>query len=390
MTPRAHHPCPFAAEVEAAHDGRLGAPDLPRLDRHVAGCAACLALRARLDAVRAEARREGNLALDDLARRRARADLLQRAARPGRTPLPTWGRFALGVATALALLVVSASVWRRGARPLARDHALAHVEASPGTRWSRGSSAREERIVLGEGILLVEVPHQHLGHRFVVALPDGEIEVRGTRFEVEVRALHTRRLDVTDGVVALRLEGRAEQLLAAGARWPTAPAAGDLAATHPRVRALPAQAVVPVERARTPQRTRPARDAQTASVVADEPVAPLAAGLRALQRGDLSVAAERFADFERAHPDDERAEDAGYLRVVALRRAGLTAEAGGAAEAYLRRYSHGARRWEVLAGLARVGASNLSCAELTTLAAEFEGDVARREAMRPLRASCGR
>jgi hypothetical protein len=387
MTPRDLRACRFAAEVEAAHDGRIGAPDLARLDRHVAGCGDCLALRARLDAVRAEARREAAVVIDDLARRRARADLLQRAARPGPAPFPTPWRLTLGGAAALGVLVVGASLWRRGAPPTAVDHPLAHVEGRPGARWSRGSSAREERIVLGDGTLLVEVPHQHPGHRFVVDLPDGEIEVRGTRFEVEVRALHTRRLEVTDGVVALRLDGRVEQLLAAGARWPNTPAPRDAPATTVPVESPPATVAVgrvrPTPAPRLPAGARPTQSA------ADDPVVSLAAGLRALQRGDLAIAAERFADFERAHPDDERAEDAGYLRVVALRRAGLGAQAGAAAESYLRRYSRGARRGEVLADLARADGSNLSCAELTALDAEFGADAVRRATLRRLLAACG-
>jgi len=60
-------------------------------------------------------------------------------------------------------------------------------------------------------------PHQ----RFLVALPDGDLEVGGTRFVVTIEDGKTKQVDVAEGVVALRLHGRAEMLLSAGERWPS-------------------------------------------------------------------------------------------------------------------------------------------------------------------------
>jgi ferric-dicitrate binding protein FerR (iron transport regulator) len=59
-------------------------------------------------------------------------------------------------------------------------------------------------------------PNQH----FFVTLPDGHLEVRGTRFVVTVEAGKTQVVDVSDGKVALRIDGRAEVVLSAGDRWP--------------------------------------------------------------------------------------------------------------------------------------------------------------------------
>jgi ferric-dicitrate binding protein FerR (iron transport regulator) len=59
-------------------------------------------------------------------------------------------------------------------------------------------------------------PHQ----RFLLTLPDGELEVRGTRFVVTVADGKTKGVDVAEGTVALRLRGRAEMLLSEGERWP--------------------------------------------------------------------------------------------------------------------------------------------------------------------------
>jgi hypothetical protein len=57
-------------------------------------------------------------------------------------------------------------------------------------------------------------------------------------------------------------------------------------------------------------------------------------------------AAAAFARFGGACSADRRAEDAAYLEVVALARAGRTAEARSAAQAYLSKFPHGFRRQE--------------------------------------------
>jgi hypothetical protein len=69
--------------------------------------------------------------------------------------------------------------------------------------------------------------------------------------------------------------------------------------------------------------------------------------MAALDRGDDRGAAAGFARFVAAHPGDARAEDAAYLRVVALQRSGDDAEMKGAALDYLRRYPGGFRKMEV-------------------------------------------
>lgn len=220
------------------------------------------------------------------------------------------------------------------------------------------------------------------GHRFLLMLPDGEIEVHGTRFEVEVRDRHTRRLDVHEGLVALRLVGRNEQLLAAGSRWspPESVREPEEVAGLDGPEASPAPgllAAAPGPHALRAARPQSAPDALTFFV----------AGLDALQRGDLAAAADRFAAFERDHPADVRAEDAGDLRIVALRRAGTTG-AVAAAESYLRRYLRGARRGDAVAFVAAAGHTGLTCTELAAIAAEFEGDADRRATLRPLVARC--
>ncbi|TAK32434.1 MAG: hypothetical protein EPO40_02625 [Myxococcaceae bacterium] len=384
MSRRADRSCPYDGEVEAAHDGRLGAFDLARLDRHLVTCASCRALRAGLAALRAEASRAAELPLDRLSQQRARAAILQRAARPGPAHAFAWARLASSLA-ALAAVVLGVGALRRPHGPhAAPPHPLARVDAAQGASWSREASASAESIRLADGVIRVTVPHQHRGHRFLVLLPDGQIEVRGTRFEVEVRDRHTTRLDVTEGLVALRLGARTEQLLAAGSHWALAPSTADLAPVLAPVLA-PAPEQDPSAR---PARVHARRTAPAHAPAMTSELSSFVAGLDAFQRGDLAIAADDFAAFEREHPTDDRAEDAGYLRVVALRRAGTTLVACAAAESYLRRYPAGARRWETIAYLAHVGGSRLACEQLDALDVEFGRDPARYATLRALRDGC--
>jgi len=71
------------------------------------------------------------------------------------------------------------------------------------------------------------------------------------------------------------------------------------------------------------------------------------AAMVALDHDDNRAAAAHFADFGAKHPRDARAEDAAYLRVIALQRAGDVYNMKQAAREYLRRYPTGFRRAEV-------------------------------------------
>jgi hypothetical protein len=97
----------------------------------------------------------------------------------------------------------------------------------PGTdlRLARADSTRLLR--LDRGALQVHVAKLHGGERFVVATPDREVEVRGTRFRVSVVAAEgdcgdgTRtRVAVEEGVVVVRRASGAEDRVTAGGAWP--------------------------------------------------------------------------------------------------------------------------------------------------------------------------
>ena len=69
--------------------------------------------------------------------------------------------------------------------------------------------------------------------------------------------------------------------------------------------------------------------------------------MEALRAGDNSRAAAGFTRFVVEHPGDPMAEDAAYLRVIALQRAGATGDVKRAAEEYLRRFPTGFRHAEI-------------------------------------------
>lgn len=377
--------CPRWPEVEAAADGRFGPREVDRVERHLGQCASCRSRRARWEALRAEAREHARAPVTELEHRRARAALLRAAAAAGDEPRPSRARgFLFAGAFAVAASLVAAIALRgggsRGGSKVQDAHAEARVDAVGDAQWARSHEVGRETVRLAEGVLRVTVPHQHPRHRFVVALPDGELEVRGTRFIVEARGGRTEQVTVFEGLVALRVGRSAEQLIAAGGRWH---------APDPQVATVvPAPPVTsaPVPTPPAGATTAPPAHAVTrrAEPAGESPFQRFAAGVAAMGRGDFRVAAESFEDFERRQPHDERAEDAAWLRVVALRRGGDEPAALAAAERYLDRYPSGARRTDAASLVARSAYARGDCARVVALAQAggASGDLAR------LRARC--
>jgi hypothetical protein len=166
-----------------------------------------------------------------------------------------------------------------------------------------------ERVRLEAGSLSIHVRHQQPGERFLVVLPDGDLEVRGTTFDVAVKDDRTTAVHVTEGVVELRLAGLPVRRLEAGGSWPPATAAPASPATSAR---------------RTPDR--------------DDGAADYANALRALGAGDNEGASAALRAFVVAHPAAPQIEDATFLEAVALARAGRIDAAGNAAEEHLARF----------------------------------------------------
>lgn len=179
-------------------------------------------------------------------------------------------------------------------------------------------------------------------------LPDGELEDLGTTFSVTVAAGATTHVSVQDGTVILRLRDRAPIVLGVNESWsPTAltpPTLAPHASPPPPAPRAPANASAP---AREPSPAPSAPDATRDTSATDAAASDFRAAFSALNGGDNHLAATLFATFLTRYPSDPRAEDAAYLRVIALQRAGNTFAVNAAALDYLRRYPQGFRRAEV-------------------------------------------
>jgi hypothetical protein len=232
------------------------------------------------------------------------------------------------VATGVVAIIALVLPWRRttpaapmGALPSASvsmasiENFTASITAGPGARWWRRRDGKIEWVHLDEGTLSLHVERQRPDGRFLVELPDGEIEVRGTRFEVTARRGLTRSVRVEEGVVVYRPVGAPEIVLHAGERW-NAEAKLAASSTSP---------------AKTLSQARE-RDAQL-SPAADYEAAAAVYGAKR-----YAEAATRFSAFVSAHPMAVEAEDASFLEASALAHDGRSEAAAKVAEHFLRTY----------------------------------------------------
>ena len=198
--------CAQAWQAEAVEDGRLSGAERESFERHAATCADCRRERRVLTELRAAA---GRLPLSEpapLERRRQRQLLLRRASELGqRSSEPFWRwsePFRRWPALALALLVAGVGLFELTRSvdapppPVATIAAPAptyRLSATPDTRWRILESGAALRLRLDIGDVELQVDKLSAGQRFVLELPDGEVEVVGTRFRaVPLRSARSR------------------------------------------------------------------------------------------------------------------------------------------------------------------------------------------------------
>jgi hypothetical protein len=333
-------------------DGRLSGPELAAFGRHMTTCRACAEEARALEhlAERLRVTASGDEPVDELRIARERTRLLGDFDRSllasGRRGAGRWLLLsAAGAAVASVLLLLSTRP--RPAAPVARASS-ADVHPQHDTTWSRRLDGDAERIVLERGALSIHVDHS-IPHRsrLVVVLPDGELEDIGTTFTVIAAEGRTKRVEVREGSVLLRVRGLSPVALSAGQTW-----TADAGSTKPPEPVAPAPSDVdptPAKPEPRPVVDRPAPPRPRTELAADEapPSAEFRAGVRLLERGDDCAAAAGFARYVTSYPDDPRAEDASYLRVIALQRCGSESDTKQAAREYLARYPSGFRRAEV-------------------------------------------
>lgn len=323
--------CPRLFEVEALRDGRLAGAERSDFERHLTSCRACSRETKELDAL-AEKLRTTSDTTDELHVRREKTRLLAAFDRTLIEPGRTWtlGRRALALAAVVALVALPVAFWRM--RKVERlPSPIAVVDAQSGAEWSRKTEAQRDLVFLERGALRIQVTRTNGSVPLLVVLPDGELEDIGTTFSVSAESGRTTRVVVEEGSVLLRLRGSAPIAIAAGQEWNAPPAA-------------PAPSNRGALRRPAPQVPAPSASvAVSAHDASDE----FRSAMAALHAGRSADAAAQFARFVEQHPRDARAQDATYMRILALQAAGDTVAMKAAAEAYLRAYPKGFRRNEV-------------------------------------------
>jgi hypothetical protein len=338
-------PCPRLWQAEASADARLSRADRASFERHTETCTECADERAQLENLHALGARLPTAATPPLRRRFLRNQLLSRANDLTLGKREPKARFEKRAALALAGVLAAGAAFallapaHEHARPPLPGEPAFEIAAGSG-RWHRDVAGANLRLRLESGRFEIHVHKLVPGQSFVLQLPDGELEVRGTRFIVEIDDRRTRRVAVTEGLVSLQLRGKREVLLGAGAAWPEpeAPASTEEprpAPSSPAPQATPKPGSTAVRAGA--QRPGPA-PAASSNAAAD-----FAEAMAAFSSGDFATAERRFSAFEARYPKSGHLEDILFLRAFAYSRRGDRANARALAEEYLRRYPNGFR-----------------------------------------------
>jgi ferric-dicitrate binding protein FerR (iron transport regulator) len=337
--------CSRGWQAEAALDQRISAEDRAAFERHAQTCEHCARELRELLRLNELGQQLPWPKVEPLARRRQRNELLRRAhgGDEARPVALAWRRVM--VVALLGALVLGVFAYRR-LHIVAPVTAVAYeVSAGQGSAWREEARGNAVRLELQNGELSVHVVKLAPGQSFVLRLPDGELEVRGTRFTVAADLDHTQRVSVSEGRVALRLRGRPESVLSAGQSWQldsVAPEASTRARSSPTSTAVPASS--DGERGAKP--SRPVTSARVPPVAAGAEPSPsgdFAVAMASFSRGDFATAEQLFERFEAQHPGSSQVEDSLFLRAVARLRRGDGPGARSLAAQYVRRYPSGFR-----------------------------------------------
>jgi hypothetical protein len=342
--------CPRLFEAEAMRDDRLGSAERASFERHLSVCRECSREVQALERL-AEALRDDSPQApveDELHVRRERLRLLAAydwtLIEPSRGPSARRRWLAI---PAVAALLVAVVLWRvhREAPQLHASNAVVHADST--AVWSRRTVGDREQVVLERGALFIRVEHRTpVRSQFLVVLPDGELEDIGTTFTVSAQDGHTTRVSVQEGSIVLRLRGLPPVAIGAGDTWvPDTAVSAQACLPNASPAAAAATAAPSASRPREPA----SRSVTRRSVERQpDPAGDYRAAVSVLENGKPAEAAAAFARFGAKYPWDPRAEDAAYLRVIALQKqGGVDAEVNGAAKQYLSRFPAGLRRIEV-------------------------------------------
>ncbi len=352
--------CSRAWQAEAIEDGRLQGSERDTFVRHAAQCGDCTRELAALSRLRELGSSLETRESTDLERRRLRQNLLRRADDAmvggerrlgGLFPSGGVARWASVCALSACALVAALWTMRQAEGPSVATPAIAvHDAPRFDIVATNGGAFRVERpganLLVGveSGSYSVHVEKLTSAQRFVMRLPDGELEVHGTRFVVVVGPADTRSVAVSEGLVALRIRGNHELLLHPGDAWSMpVPAAPAVAAS---VSTVPAVSDAGESQKALQKRLPAAASSSASSALKPDAGAAFTRAMAAYSRGDFAESERLFLAFEREFPKDARTEDSAFLRVTARSRRGDSEGARALAKEYLRRFPTGLRRVE--------------------------------------------
>ncbi len=364
--------CDRTWQAEAREDGRLDKRDLESFERHAQHCPECTQEIAALKKIAQRMATLPQPARTDLEHRRARQNLLRKANeefladKPASKPWKTW------VVAGAVALASAGLVWSRVGTSPAHAPTFDVADVAHAV-WQTETIASTSRVTLRSGTAAFHVEHLQNDEKFFVQLPDGLIEVRGTRFVVDVLEGKTHSVEVTEGIVWLDVP-TFHGLLHAGERWPRietaeidkpAPKAPvPMEVSPPPTNPEPvvvnekatdgANSPAPnLPKTSTNSSSLPEESANALPTPASSAVTPkdeagprFAEAMAAFSAGNDSRADQLFGDFIRDFPRDGRAEDAMFLRAKSRARRGDTAGAAAIAREYLRAFPRGFRRPE--------------------------------------------
>lgn len=255
------------------------------------------------------------------------------------------------------------------------DRVVASARGSASLRLAKGTELRaldgadvlvaengkDEVFELRAGSIELHVAKLGTGERFIVRTADSEVEVRGTRFRVDVGepcAGTTTRVGVTEGVVVVR-HGGAEARVTANESWPPGCATSTkLASPLPTVAPTAPTAPMAVVEPASPPVVSPMRSVATPSKPAVAPAPPpmsssdlaeqnrlYAEAMAAKRRGDTPSAVRALDRLSAAYPHGPLAESASVERMRLLASSDPS-RAADAARAYLARHPKGYAREE--------------------------------------------
>lgn len=219
--------CPHLMEVEEWAREGCDVELSERLAEHAKDCASCGSF---IEEVRETRELTASLPVHTMSSRRhdsIRFELM--AAARSREPekpqreVPSWNRrrvFAVFAAAAsVAAVAVGAVVLRPRDDDAANLSPLARVTLAEGATGETVSTNPDEIYRLVRGVAEFDVRSLAQGERFRVLAGDGVVEVRGTRFRVEVREGQMTEVRVSEGHVLVDVADRRVASLMAGEQW---------------------------------------------------------------------------------------------------------------------------------------------------------------------------